>query len=99
MSVTLQMIADIYKKDDPEDAGFYTLEWVQNKCASLNKSPDELLATLLESEATSESMPVITDDQPWTKNLPDHYVQKLSGAIDGLSYGLLHGQEAAKTVS
>ncbi len=85
----LQAIADIYKKNDPEDADFYTLDWVQKECASFNQSPEEYLASLQEIEARMEAMPVITEDQSWTKDLPAHYVEKFSGPIDGFSYGLM----------
>jgi hypothetical protein len=85
----LQAIADLYIKDYPEDASFYTLERVQKKCASRNKSPEEFLADLQEIETRRAARPVITEDQPWTKNLPAHVVMKLSGPIDGFSYGLM----------
>lgn len=85
----LQAIVDIYKKDDPEDADFYTFEWVEKKCAFSNKSPEEMLASLQEIEARRAARPIITEDQPWTKDLPAHYVDKLSGPIDGFSYGLM----------
>jgi hypothetical protein len=88
-----------------------TLEWVQKKCASLNKSPEEMLDSLQEIEARRAARPVITEDQPWTKDLPAHYVEKFSGPIDGFSYGLMEQsgelakfnaaideQEAAKAV-
>jgi len=85
----LQAIADIYKKNDPEDAVFYTLEWVQGECADFNQSPEEYLASLQEIEARMATMPVVTEDAPWTKDLPAHYVDKLSGPVDGFSYGLM----------
>ncbi len=85
----LQAIVDIYKKDDPEDADFYTVEWVQHECAIFNQSPEEVLAELQAIEARAEAMPAVTEDQPWTKDLPAHVVMKLSGPIDGVSYGLM----------
>jgi hypothetical protein len=85
----LQAIADLYIKDDPEDAGFYTLEWVQKMCASRNKSPEKFLADLQEIEARRAARPVITENQPWTKDLPAHMVMKLSGPIDSFSYELM----------
>jgi hypothetical protein len=85
----LQAIANIYKKDDPGDADFYTLEWVQSECAAFNQSPEEVLAELQAIEARRATMPVVTEDAPWTKDLPAHYVDKLSGPVDGFSYGLM----------
>ncbi len=86
---TLQAIADIYKKNDPEDADFYTLEWVRNKCASFNESPEEMLANLQAIEARAEAAEPVAEDAPWTKDLPPHYVEKLSGPVDGFSYALM----------
>jgi len=87
----LQAIADIYKKDDPEDADFYTLEWVQGKCASSNKSPEQMLAYLQAIEAKAEAMPTVTDNQPLIKDHPNpaHYALKYGGPIDALSYELM----------
>lgn len=84
----LQAIADILIKDNPNRAHVYTPEWVQKKCATLNKSPEEYLADLQAIEATAEAVEII-EDQPWTKELPFHYKEKLTGAIDGFSYGLM----------
>jgi len=86
---TLQAIADIYKKNNPDHAHVYTVEWVRDECATFNQSPAEVLSKLQESEARRAARPVITEHQAWTKDLPAHYVDKLSGPIDGFSYKLM----------
>ena len=85
----LQAIADIYIKNNPDHAHVYTLDWVQDECATFNQSPEESLAELQESEARAAARPVITEDQAWTKDLPAHVVMKLSGPIDSFSYELM----------
>ena len=85
----LQAIAEIYKNDNPEDAEFYTLDWVRAKCAGLQMSPEELLADLQKSHAIAAASADIVGDQPWTKDLPPHYVEKFSGPIDAASFELM----------
>jgi hypothetical protein len=87
----LQAIADIYKKDDPEDADFYTIEWVRDECATFNRSPEEVLAGLQASEARRAARTVITDNQPLIKDHPNpaHYAMKYGGPIDAFSYDLM----------
>jgi len=95
----LQAIADIYKKNDPEDADFYTLEWVQSECQAFNQSPEESLAELQASEARREARTIITDNQPLIKNHPNpaHYAMKYGGPIDAFSYELMENSgELAK---
>lgn len=89
MNETLQAIADICIKNNPDRAHVYTLAWVQNKCASLNVSPEAYLAELQSIEARAEAAEPVSQDAAWTKDLPPHYVEKLSGAIDGFSHGLM----------
>lgn len=89
MNEILQAIADHFKKNDPDDADFYTLGWARDECAFLNKSPDEYLAYLQANEARAEAANPITEDQAWTKDLPPHYIAKFGGPIDGFSYGLM----------
>jgi hypothetical protein len=91
MADAIDQIIAIYQKDDPEDAGFYTRAWVQDEVATFNQSAEEFLAGLLDSEARIAAIPAesLTQDQPWTKNLPADQIEKFSGPIDGHSYQLM----------
>ena len=89
MSDEIEEIIEHYRRDDPEDPDFYTREWVAEECAYLQRSPSELLAQLRKYEAIALAAAAITEDQPWTKDLPEHYKDKLSGPIDALSYELM----------
>lgn len=94
---TLQAIADIYIKDNPDHADIYTIDWVRDECATFNKSPEEVLATLQAIEARMEAMPSTTDNTELTQDMPAHYADKFSGPIDGFSYGLMENSgELAK---
>jgi hypothetical protein len=84
MSEALREIVEHYQRDDPEDAGFYTEDWARERCARLDMSPEELLATL----AVAVEQADLVEDQPWTKGLPEHYKDKLSGPMDVVSAGL-----------
>lgn len=88
----LHEIAEHFRREDPEDAGFYTEEWAQRECADLNMSPEEYLAYLDNCTARSVAAADITEDQPWTKGLPEHVKDKLSGPVDALSYELMAKQ-------
>ena len=83
----LQAIADIYRRHDPEDADFYTLEWVNNKCFYFYKSPQELLAILQESKLRG----INTEGALWSKEdgFAAHREMKYSGPIDAFSYELM----------
>lgn len=83
----IQAIADIYKRHDPEDADFYTLEWVQEKCSYFYKSPKELLAIL----QMSQDRGINTEGALWSKEdgLAAHREMKYSGPVDAYSYELM----------
>lgn len=85
-------IAEIYRRDNPDDPDIFTEEWVREKCADLNQSPEDFLAELRQMEAFAVATADITEDQPWTKDLPEHVKDKLSGPVDALSYELMAKQ-------
>lgn len=89
MNTVIAEIIEHYRQADPDDADFYTEEWVQKKCARLNMSPNDYLAMLDKNRAIAVVQADITEDQPWTKDLPEHVKDKLSGPVDALSYGLM----------
>lgn len=89
MSEALREIVEHYRREDPEDAAFYTEEWAQERCSRLNMSPTELLATLDRVTAVAVEQADLAEDQPWTKGPPEHYADKLSGPVDVVSAELL----------
>lgn len=89
MSDVLKEIAEHFRKEFPEDVDFYTEQWAQDECAFLNKNPADYLAELNAHEAQAVATADITEDQPWTKDLPEHVKDKLSGPVDALSYALM----------
>jgi hypothetical protein len=89
MSEPLKGIVEHFRLDDPENADTYTEEWARQRCAKRNTSPEAYMAFLEGCTATSTAQADITAIQPGTKTLPEHYHDKLSGPVDGLSYQII----------
>lgn len=89
MNETLQAIADIYRADDPEDADFYTLDWVASLCAQAGISPTAMLEKLQSIAAEAEA----ADDGDQPGSPPPvgdpSFAEKFGGAVDGVSHKLL----------
>ena len=89
----IDQIRELEIIDDPENADFYTRDWVQNRCAKLNKSPEEYLKKLNDCIAITQAVAGVEPDMDWLDTLSDEeralYKEKLSGPVDGLTYGLM----------
>lgn len=91
MSDSLQGIVDHFRLEHPGDAAFYTQDWARQQCARVGLSPADYLAELELHAAEAVAQADITEDDPSVTDLPEHYRDKLGGAVDGFSYGLIHG--------
>ena len=91
MYEALEEIVKIKQQQDPEDAGFYTVEWARDFCARIDETPEQHLAWLKSKQAELEA----TDWDAFAKESDEkakadpEYYKKMTGPVDGFSYGLM----------
>lgn len=91
MYTALEEIARIKREQDPEDAHIYTVDWARDFCAYIGKSPDEYLQWYKAETARLESLDYEAMDkkaEELAKENPEYYA-KMTGPVDGFSYGLM----------
>lgn len=92
MKDAIDELIEMYKQDMPSYADQITREWAQSKVAKSNKSPEEFLAELRETQAAVSAAMAGQDphkNQSWADALPEWYKEKLCGPVDSMSYALM----------
>lgn len=91
MYEALEEIVKINKKNDPDDADFYTVEWARQFCAGIGETPEEHLAWLKQTSAELDAF----DFEAFAKESAEKAKANpeleayMTGPIDAFSYELM----------